>query len=161
MIRALAIFALVLAAPAEAEDTSPEAFVRALYAPYGEADPDWETVREKPMYSAATSALIDRWMAGADPDQVEDLADFDWLCQCQDWDTDAFALAIAPRGERTRDKAEVTARMELGRGDFAETRFLLVREHGEWLIDDQVSEAFPNGLKAALREAMAKQGDHD
>jgi hypothetical protein len=97
-------------------------------------------------------------MASADPDEVEDLADFDWLCECQDWDAASFTLAIAPHPEPAGDRTEVTARYHIGFGEYRETRFVLVRESGVWLIDDQFSEAFPQGLKAALREAMAAQG---
>jgi hypothetical protein len=55
------------------------------------------------------------------------------------------------------DGAEVTARYHIGLGENRETRFVLVRENGAWLIGDQFSDAFPDGLKAALREAMAAQ----
>lgn len=157
MIRLAALIALALAAPAAGQQASPDDFIRAIYAPYAQDDPDWETLREASMYSAATSALIDQWMAGADPEIVEDLADFDWLCECQDWDAAAFELTIKPHPAPVDDRVEVSARYHIGLGEVRETRFQLVRENGAWLIDDQFSEAFPDGLKAALREAMAAQ----
>jgi hypothetical protein len=160
MIRALALAALALAcgAPAAAQQSAEvDRFVRQLYAPYAEEEPDWETLREAPMYSAATGALIDQWMAGTSPDEVEDLADFDWLCECQDWDAATFELTIAPHLEPSGDRTEVTARYHIGLGEYRQTRFVLVRENGAWLIDDQFSEAFPNGLKAAIHEAIAAQ----
>jgi hypothetical protein len=160
VIRALAVAVLLLAGAPAAAQTSADAdrFVREIYAPYSEEEPDWETLGETSLYSAATSALIDEWMAGADPEEVEDLADFDWLCECQDWDAAAFTLAIAPHPEPVGDRVELTARYHIGFGEHRETRFVLVREGGAWLIDDQFSEAFPNGLKAALGEAIAAHG---
>jgi hypothetical protein len=160
MKQVLALTALLVAcaAPAaETESAEVDGFIRQIYAPYAEAEPDWETLREKTLYSAATGALIDEWMAGADPNEVEDLADFDWFCECQDWDAATFKLTIAPHPAPDGDRAEVTARYHIGLGENRETRFVLVRENGAWLIDDQFSEAFPDGLKAALREAMAAQ----
>jgi hypothetical protein len=159
MIRLLAVVVLALATPAAAQSSAEaDRFIREIYAPYSEEEPDWETLREKSMYSAATSALIDEWMAGASPDEVEDLADFDWICDCQDWDAPTFKLTIAPHPEPQDDRVEISTSFHIGYRDNREMRYLLVRENGAWLIDDQFSEsAFPQGLKAALREAMATQ----
>ncbi|WEK47589.1 MAG: DUF3828 domain-containing protein [Candidatus Andeanibacterium colombiense] len=159
MIRKLALIALPLAlcaAPAFADDsTDLDAAVTALYAPYGADAPDWDTVRALKNYSAATEALIGEWDKGLPEDEVTELGDFDWLCECQDWDSSAFKLVIQPHPAPADGKAEVTAKIELGFDETRSERFLMVKEGGAWKVDDIFSEAFPKGLRAALKAAIA------
>jgi len=159
MIRKIALFALPLAAcsaPAQADEAKAvDAAVTALYAPYGAEAPDWDAVRALENYSKATSVLIDKWEAGLPEDEVTDLADFDWLCECQDWDSKAFKLAIQPHGQPANGKIDITARIDLGWDEARDERFAMVKEAGAWKVDDFFSESFPDGLKAALSEAIA------
>lgn len=159
MIRRLLLVALPLAAcsvPVQADDSADvDQAVTALYAPYGAEAPDWDAVNALKNYSAATEKLIAEWEKGLPQDEVTDLADFDWLCECQDWDAAAFKLKIQPHPAPVGGKAEVTARIDLGWDETRDQRFVMVKEGGAWKVDDLFSQSFPNGLKAALREAIA------
>jgi len=160
MIRKFALLALPLAAacsaPAQADDTKAvDAAIANLYAPYGAQAPDWDAVRAQQNYSAATAALIGEWEKGLPPDEVTDLADFDWLCECQDWDSSKFKLTVLPHAAPKDGKAEVTAKVDIGWDEAREQRFVMVKEADGWKVDDMVSQSFPQGLKVALREAIA------
>ena len=160
MIRRLFLVALPLAAacsaPAQAGDSAAvDAAVTALYAPYGAEAPDWDAVRALKNYSESTETLIAQWEKGLPEDEVTPLGDFDWLCECQDWDSSAFKLTIKPHGAPAAGKAEVSATIALGYGETRAERFLMVKEGGAWKVDDLFSGSFPKGLKAALTEEIA------
>ena len=160
MIRRLVLIALPLAAacpaPAQADESAEvDQAVAALYAPYGAEAPDWDAVRALEQYSMSTEGLIRGWQSGLPQDEVTDLADFDWLCECQDWDSEKFKLAIQPHGQPVGGKAEVVAKIDLGWDETRVERFVMVKEDGGWKVDDIFSESFPRGLKVALMEAIA------
>ena len=162
MIRKLALFALpfVLAAgPASAtEAEAVDVAITNLYAPYVAEAPDWDAVRAQQNYSAETAELIAQWEKGLPSDEVTYLADFDWLCECQDWDSTGFRVKIPPHGEPVGERTEVTAQVSIGWGEASEPiekRFIMVREGGAWKVDDMFSEVFQQGLKAALRRGIA------
>ncbi|MBO9602674.1 MAG: DUF3828 domain-containing protein [Novosphingobium sp.] len=167
MIRKLAVVVLPLAlsaaAPAWADDRADiDAAVTALYAPYGADAPEWDATRALHNYSKETEALIARWNKVQPVDEVTELGDFDWLCECQDWDSSAFKLTIEPHDSLVGDRVEVKARIDLGEGDgddeSRDERLLMVKEDGAWKLDDLFSESFPKGLKAALKAAIADPG---
>lgn len=164
MIRKFVLVALPLAAACSASTSEPakpdetpavDAAVTALYAPYGQEEPDWDKIRKEKNYSKETEALIAKWEKGLPKDEVTELGDFDWLCECQDWDSKAFKLAIQPHGPVTDAKAEVSAKIDLGFNESRDERFLMVKEGKRWKVDDIFSESFPKGLKVALNEAIA------
>ena len=162
MIRKLILVALPLLAscgsPAQADEGSAvDRAVGALYAPYQAASPNWDEVRARKIYSRSTEALVKKWEAGLPPDEVEDLADFDWLCECQDWESTAFKFTIAPHGEPQGGRLVVTANVDPGFGESRQTRFTMVKEGDAWLIEDMASGSFPDGLVAALNQAMANR----
>ena len=64
-----------------------------------------------PIYTAEVSALIAEWRTVAPQDEPDARSDGDWLCQCQDWNEEAFTataetvtdyLRDAPPPERAR-----------------------------------------------------------
>ena len=119
MIRKLILIALPLlvscGSPAQADESAAvDRAVGALYAPYQAASPDWDKVRERQIYTQSTEALVKKWEAGLPPDEVEDPADFDWLCECQDWESAAFKFTIAPHGEPRDGRLVVTANVDPG-----------------------------------------------
>lgn len=163
MKRTLGLVALSLAAlisaPAHAEGGgTAAAAVAALYAPYQQTSPDWDAIGALKSYSAETEALIQKWEAGLSQDEVEDLADFDWLCECQDWDSTAFKVTVEPQGEPVEGWIEVATRIDLGWGETREARFIMVQQEGLWKVEDLFSESFPQGLRFALAEALAERG---
>lgn len=123
------------------------------YAPA--TDGDWG----KPLYTRATTALIDAWEKGLSQDEVEDLNGFGWFCECQDYDVDKFTFALkAPALAKGATKAVVTAAIDIGYGQPDDKRrltFAMVKEGGRWLIDDVTSQTFPKGVKVELRKAIA------
>lgn len=164
MIRKFVLVALPLAAACSAATSAPakadegaavDRAVTALYAPYGQEQPNWDAVRALKNYSQETEALIAKWEKGLPEDEVTELGDFDWLCECQDWDSKAFKLTIQPHGPVTDGKAEVSAKIDIGFDESRDERFLMVKEGDGWKVDDLFSESFPKGLKVALQEAIA------
>ena len=142
MMRLVALFALALAGCSEPAQSGPPiervpaasapdvaASVAAFYEPYtrpfAPGDPaDWD----RPIFSADLRRLIARWKAGFSDEEVAELQDFSWLCECQDWDSEAFEVGIEPharpadgrvRGrDRRRDRLErdAPAAPRAGRG---------------------------------------------
>ena len=156
---ALLAAALALAACSGADKPAPQGpridgMVAALYRPYSR-DPaassaiaDWDL----PVFSAATTRLIAQWKQGFSDDQVLDLQDFGWFCECQDWDPKAYKLTIEPHGEPAGDRAQIGVRLVTDADGERRSRLQLVRENGDWRVDDVSSKSFPHGLKAALRD---------
>lgn len=113
---------------------------------------------DQAIYSAEVAALIARWQAVLPEGELDGLNDGDWLCQCQDWDGDAFQARIDAIEMVGTGVAEVAITVDLGFGEPGSERAerLTLRREGEaWLIDDIVAESFPEGLKQALRETIA------
>jgi hypothetical protein len=156
---ALLAAALALAACSGADKPAPQSpridgMLTTLYRPYSR-DPaassaiaDWDM----PVFSAATARLIAQWKQGFSDDQVLDLQDFGWFCECQDWDPKVYRLTIEPHGEPTGDRADVSVRLVIDADGERRSRLRLVRENGAWRVDDLSSKSFPHGLKAALRD---------
>jgi len=138
------------AAPAAAAPDV-DASVTAFYAPYMRVyttgDP---AVWERSIYSAGLTKLIDRWEAGLVEEELNELQDFDWLCECQDYDHTTFKPTIRPHEASAGGRATIDVDLSIGWGETRTQRLDLVLEDGEWRIDDMRSEAFPDGLKAEL-----------
>lgn len=155
---ALLVAALALAA-CSAGQKLPQApridrAVTALYQTYSR-DPATSSARadwDLPVFSAATTKLIAGWKQGFSDDQVLDLQDFGWFCECQDWDPKAYKFTIEPHGEPAGNRAEVAVRLVTDADGERVSRLQLVRENGDWRVDDLSSKSFPHGLKAALRD---------
>ena len=149
--------AAVAATPAQADGA--EAFVRALYAPY-EADGDTDHGPE--IWSARTRELwADNVRAaegesgymGADP-----------ICACQDFDQFRLtSVVVTPTGPDQADAAVVFA--AFAGSEPTRQTFKLVREEGEWRIDDIVwgpghlmtgEPPMAEGLAAATAEMDAQ-----
>lgn len=128
--------------------------VAALYRPYSldtanaPATPEWD----RPVFSAATGKLIGQWKESFSEDNVLPLQDFDWFCECQDWDPGTYKFAIEPHGEPTGSRIEVAVSLTTDKEGARRSRLELVRESGAWKIDDLYSHTFPHGLKAALQD---------
>jgi hypothetical protein len=144
----------IAAAPADAIDATVEGF----FAPYrqelevGPDDPDWD----RPIYTADLRALIGRWKQGFTDEEVAELQDFGWLCECQDWDPAKFTVQVLPHPAPADGKVEVTARFDPGWNETRDMTFALVDERGQWLIDDIRAGSFDGGLRAALAGAIER-----
>ena len=149
------IIALLALAAAPAPAATPEAAVAAIYAPYRQAGVDTGASWDRPIFTPRLKALIAKWRVVTPSDEVDDLADFDWLCQCQDWDAPKFRARIIrnrPLGPGRRAVSVVLG----GKHDRPEpVRFVLQQTDGAWLIDDIVASGFAKGLRAALIKTTA------
>ena len=93
MLAMIAPLLLAAAAPSVAERSEIETTVVGIFQPYmgpAGAVAAWD----QPIYSAEVAALIARWKAVMPEGELDGLNDGDWLCQCQDWDVDAFQARI-------------------------------------------------------------------
>jgi Protein of unknown function (DUF3828) len=140
--------ALALAA---APAATPEAAITAIYAPFRKADMK-DASWERPIFTPSLKALIARWRAVTPTDEVDDLSDFDWLCQCQDWDAGGLRERITGRRVLAPDRLMVSVALGKPRARHEQLRFLLVNTDGGWLIDD----IFASGLRGGLRAALAR-----
>lgn len=144
--------ALALAA---APATTPEAAITAIYAPFRSADmrgAAWE----RPIFMPRLKALIARWRAVTPSDEVDRLSDFDWLCQCQDWNPQAFRTMLLSRRELAPDRVEVNLSIRIEAGTVRPARLILQRQGQRWLIDEMFTPDMKKGLRAALRDMIAE-----
>lgn len=157
MLATIVPLLLAAAAPSVTERYEIESRVVEIFAPYaGEDSPD--AAWDRPIYAAGVAALIGRWKAVMPADEPDALNDGDWLCQCQDWDADAFQATIVSIAMTDAATAEVEMRVDLGFAGPESLRPLtltLTREDGVWQIEEIVAEAFPDGLRQALGETIA------
>jgi len=129
--------------------------VEQVYAGYRHGDFKGYTEDLTP-WTLRTRALVRDWKAGLPVGELTDMSDFDWLCQCQDWDPKGFMLSsVSPRpGGRGVTAVDVVYMHGWGaRGQI--TLFMRV-EDGRWRIDDV---RFKDGrmLRAALMRELPKR----
>ena len=147
----LAALALAAAAPM----ATPQAAITAIYAPFHQAE-STDAAWERAIFTPRLKALIAKWRAVTPTDEVDALSDFDWLCQCQDWD--AASLRERVTGVRTLGAGRRMVAVSLGQagGQRARLRFLLVRTGDRWLVDDIFASGFRGGLRASLVRTTAE-----
>lgn len=151
----LPAFALALAPASGLAASSPAVFVQEIYQPYrGTGEPDAGS--ERAIWSARTRALIARWRAVTPEDEIDDLSDSDWLCECQDWDARVFRAKLGTLRSLDTKRMQVTVDVTIAAGVVRHQRLELVREGGRWLLDDLFAADFPKGLRAALVATIAK-----
>jgi hypothetical protein len=106
-----------------------------LYAPYKRTDfKGYE--RDLTPWTRRTRDLIQRWRGGRPLGAVTPMGNFDWLCQCQDWDAKTFALtSVVPRrGEKGVYGVDIAYSQGLGGGNRLALDMLF--EDGRWRVDD-------------------------
>jgi len=132
----LIVTALALAAfTAPRGVTDPRAFVAQTYEAY-RAHPDRPPADQTAVYSRRLGALFNsynRWQRAHD-DLVGAL-DFDWWVNAQDWEISAVSVT---QRDLSPDRREVIAHWRnIDRDD--SSRFLFVRDHGRWYLDDVIN----------------------
>ena len=148
---------LAATAPSATERSEIESTVVGVFRSY-QGPPGAVAAWDQAIYSAEVTALIARWKEVMPEGEVDDLNDGDWLCQCQDWDGDAFQARMTSIEITEPGVAEVTVTLDLGfggPGGERDERLVLRREGDAWKIDEIFAESFPKGLKQALRETIA------
>lgn len=157
LIMAVAWAVLLGAGAAQAARRSPpglEDAVRAIYAPFGNAD--GEESAPPDIWAPDVAALIRRWTEVMPKDELDGLNDFDWLCECQDWDAAAFRLTLGKPRKRAEGRFAVPVQLAIGWGDKRSATLTMQRVGDRWLVAEIVSKSFPRGLKVALAETIAE-----
>ena len=113
-------------------------------------------------YTASLGTLINRWKPIASDDEVYELNDFDWYCQCQDFDTKTAKLTSQKYNAVSADKIVVTTRFSAGWGSKPSPLiFMFKREGGKWLLDDlrfESGRTLRQGLLGDVKDAALKAG---
>jgi len=136
------------------------AAVTALYARYRAApSADGSPASDDAVYSRRTRDLIARWHRSQPEDEVTPLGDFDWFCQCQDYDEKTFAVTALI--VRTGDRAgtfEAAVRYDIGGGNARSLSLVMIREDRDWKVDDILfaRETDIAGLRTQLATEIAE-----
>ena len=148
-------------APASAAVQTPEAFVRALHGEGGMPGGPVEGFDDGTIWSARTKALLDE-SERLTPQGYVGFFEAHPICDCQDGTPVLQSVVSTPRGPDRADVAVVQGFAEPGNPVHRKT-YNLVREGGQWRIDDQHYESmgqFPmepmvQRLEAWIAEAKA------
>ncbi len=138
------------AASAGPNDKALNTAITRIFGPYKLED-NRKAIWDQPFFSVSARQLIREWQPTLKNDEVSDLSSGDWLCQCQDYDFAAFKVTRKSYKTITTNKVRATITMDLGSNEKRKTDLILVRERGQWEIDDVISTDFPNGVKSALK----------
>jgi hypothetical protein len=154
-----ALLLAVQPGPFPAEQAALLQAVESLFKPYSRpATTRSPAVWQRPIWSREMAQLIAAWRRVTPRDEVDDLSDGDWLCQCQDWDEHAFKLTVRPPRFGAAGHAAVDVRFQLSPGEWRSARLLFNLEGGAWKLDDIVAPDFAAGLKATIRRTTADDG---
>lgn len=147
----MTILAVLALAATPVSAATPQAAIAAIYAPFNDTRMQGAAF-DRPIFTPQLKALIAKWLAVTPTDEVDDLSDFDWLCQCQDWDSPTFRARIIGVRKLAPGRRAVTVRLN---GPIAPLRFVLQHVGGQWLIDDIFASGFRGGLRASLIRTTA------
>jgi len=141
---------------ARAPDPAPaqiKATIEALYAIY-QREPMGPGYSENlAPYTRRTRDLIRQWQTHQPRDEVTTFSDFDWFCQCQDWDSKRFAVLATTVRKMRGPGYEAVVSYDLGWNARRRIRFVMLREEGGWKVDD-ILFAEPAGMPS-LRAGLA------
>jgi hypothetical protein len=122
--------------PATSPESEVKVAVEAIYARYRGSPLAGGPADDSTRYTSRTAALIARWHSGQPEDEVTPLGDFDWFCQCQDYDEKSFAITALTVRKGRAGAYEAAIAYDLGWGSKAQLRLILIREQGDWKVDD-------------------------
>ena len=144
------------AAPTDADKTAAEAVIRAIYATYNREDTSAPIAAEdRPVYSQELKNLI-ATIPHTDG-ELGPLDDADWFCGCQDWDGATASITQISSEARPDGKVEVTSHfLPVADSEPTVITFLMVKEGGQWKIDDMTSIVPNQTLRQAIATAVAE-----
>lgn len=90
----------------------------------------------EPPYSASLDALIQKWMPYGSGDEVMGMNDFDWYCQCQDFDSKSAHIVSQSYKAKGANKIVGKVVFDPVGGSGAPLIFTFVREPSGWALDD-------------------------
>lgn len=153
--------------PIPADEVAVRAMVARLYAGYSKPIPTEEPEQELPdnehgsaidgyelPYSVSLNDLVRHWKAVSTVDEVSGMGDFDWYCQCQDYDPKKAGIAAQSYKARGKDQIEARIRFTIGWRQASPLKFTFVRENQSWKLDDLLFED-GHTLRAGLRQDIS------
>ena len=154
LLLALLLLVTAGAAPAFAYDT-PADLMKAVYAPYLDANFNWDSIDEGTFRSKGLNDLFAKDLKEANGDVGR--IDFDPYVDGQDYDLTGLKI-----GDATITGDTATVEVTFKNFDMEEDMvFTLVKEADGWKIDDVNSKggADPYGLKEILTAPLESEGD--
>ncbi len=104
----------------------------------------------EPPYSASLTALVARWKASSVEGEVQGMGDFDWYCQCQDYDDKTARLTSQHYTKRDQSHIDADVRFTIGWRASSPLKLMFVREGSAWKLDDLKFED-GNTLRSGLQ----------
>jgi len=151
----LAVSLLLASVPITSADRAAlDAATRAVYAPYHSAALDEMAAWDRDIWTREIRNLVRQWQSVVPEDEPDALNGADWLCQCQDWDSQNFGVNVLSLEAVQPDAANVAVTIELGFDATRDAVLAFRREGGRWLLADMRTEDYPEGIKAALRQTI-------
>lgn len=145
---------LASASVSTADRAALDAATRAIYAPYQSDELTEVAAWDRDIWTREIRDLIVHWQSVIPLDEPDAMNDGDWLCQCQDWDSNGFRVKIKSFKAVQPGAAKVTVNINLGHGDPHDAVLSFLQEGDSWLLDDMHTEEYSEGIKAALRQTI-------
>ncbi|WP_206239459.1 DUF3828 domain-containing protein [Novosphingobium terrae] len=144
---------LAAGAPSLGDGRALDALVNQIYDPYrGDGHAEYWNA---PIYSTQTRQLIQMWSQSRRHGS-DDVSETDMLCDCQDWDANAFHVETISRQFTGPGRAVLLLRVWQTKSDHSNVRLSLIKEGSRWTVEDIGDSAGGSGLRSALGRAMSK-----
>jgi hypothetical protein len=153
--------AFAVASPAAAASTDEmqiRTFMAEVYSLYllegPEANRTWKEWTDRDLYSNQILRLIRKWRSL--PKEADDINDQDGLCDCQA-QNGHYVFNIQSLSLTTPDRATVRIETRNGTVGPARLTFSLIKENGQWRIDDIYWASRKMWMKEALSRNIAEE----
>jgi hypothetical protein len=149
----LAAIAPSLLASASPPPSGVKEAVQQIYQSYHREDgpPDWDL----PVFSPSTTREILAWRAHLGDEPIDDLSEFGWLCECQDWDSRRFRAIFLRSKPLDAQRVEAMVEVRAMPGSRKTQRLVLRRFGSIWKVENLFSKSMPEGLLDALKRAVS------
>ncbi len=114
-------------------------------------------------YTASLNVLLKKWEPIASGDELYELNDFDWFCQCQDNDPKKAHIVSQKYIAHGRDAMDANIVYSAGWGKGSPLTYMFKRESGAWKIDDmrfdagrRLRQGLVDDVKDAAKDAAKK-----
>jgi Protein of unknown function (DUF3828) len=138
--------------PSIADETAVRALIKNVYAVYLKQPTEPGSEMAELPHTKSLKILLEHWQSLLTKDEVTTLSDFDWFCQCQDWDAKTAHIESQTYTARGQDKIDANVRFSAGWDEGASLRFMFSRENGVWKLDDLKFTDGDTLRKSLLRE---------
>lgn len=140
----------------DADKAAAETAIRAIYATYNREDTSAvPSAEDRPVFSQELTALI-----ATIPHHEGELGlldDADWFCGCQDWDGATAGITQIASESRPDGKVEVTSHfLPVADAEPTVITFLMVKEAGQWKIDDMIRPSGNSTLRRDIAAAVSE-----